>query len=407
MNMIFLAVLGLSLLGSFVACYFCSKTWHWAQVLLGETVFLLSLAFLILAGEVFRIQGVYGPKNVKNLAQIEKLEPLVNALQFGTEDQRIINTLENQDVPVRMAEGSLDEDGELDEAARMLSVRELDHRLGMVTRARGRMWRDASIASVNPDSLTLTVPAPDPHGIKTGAIIYAFEQGAPAALGQRGPIYIGEFRVTGSGPQQVQIQPASELDERQIQKLAKTQPPWILYENMPLDQYPDGQLQILAGTTPAELQKLIPQQSLEEYVRHGSPAEADDDEWHRVGYDEEGKVLDPSNWGAAVKFVYQRSLRDYNLLFQEYSKRYTQMEADYNALTADNKQLEKTLASAKKLQSAHEQRQQALNGDLAGVTRDRTAMEAHSTQVTTQLGNAQALLSDVVKQNAELAKSVD
>ncbi|QDU54486.1 hypothetical protein [Aeoliella mucimassa] len=402
MAIVFQLTLALLLLGSFVACYFCSKVWHWSQVLLAETVFLLGLAFLILAGEVFRIQQVYGKDNKQNLARIEQLEPVVDGLQFGTNNLRVINSLEADEVPVRMMEGSSE-----DEPGRMLSVRDLDHELGMVTRARGRMWRDASIAGINNGTIALTVPAPDPHGIKAGAILYVFEQGQPAPLNQRGPSYIGEFRVSDVAGQQVQLQPAGEFDERSVQRLSTTQSPWILYENMPLDQYPDGQMEILTDVSAEQLKQLIPPQSVEEYLRQGGPTQPGDDDWNKVGYDQEGNYVPRDAWNGSTQFKYRRSLRDYNLLFQEASKRYTQMEADFNALTADNKKLETALASAKKVQAAHEAEQQKLRTDLAGVTRDREAIEAHRSQVETQLSNAQGLLEEAIQQNTELAKSMN
>ncbi len=402
MSLIFQIVLGLLLLGSFLACFFSSKYWHWAHVLLTETVFLLALAFLILAGEVFRIQNIYGQKYQQNTQQIERLEPQVAALKFGTEDAGMISQFENSEIPVRTTGDSEDEPG------RLLSVRDLDHELGMVTRIRGRAWRHVETAALDPQSLTVTlrIPAPDPHGIEQDSILYAFEQDDAGSPSERGRQYIGEFRVVNTGPQQIQIQPASRFDERSIARLQSTSSPWILYENMPVDEHPDGRLEIFAGKSADELKQMLPAESVEEYVRHGGPTMPEDDQWHKTGYDADGNLVKPDDWNATTQFKYRRSLRDYNLIFQDLSKRYTQMQADVNALVEDNQQLKKALASVRKLQQMHEAEQGKLKNDLAGVTRDRQAIEAHQSQVETQLSNARALLGDLVRDNAAMGQSL-
>ena len=403
MQMVFPIILGLLLLGSFIACYFSSKYWHWAHVLLTETVFLLGLAFLILAGEVVRIQKFYGAQNQANLKQIERLEPQVLALKFGTEDGGVISQLENAEIPVQTTG-----DGE-DEPSRMLSVGDLEHQLGMVNRLRGRAWRDVELGQiVDPEKLiiSLRVPAPNPHGIDQDLIVYVFEQGDAGPASERGKQYIGEFRVVNVADDQIQLQPASRFDQRSRDRLGQTQAPWILYENMPIDEHPDGRLEIFTGTTPEELQRMLPAESIEEYVRHGGPAQPGDDEWHRTGYDENGALVKPDDWNASTQFKYRRALRDYNSIFQELAKRFTQMQADIAKLTQGNQQLAGTLASAKKLQQMGEAYQAKLQNDLAGATRDRQAIDAHKNQVETQLANARALLDDLVNQNAAMGNSM-
>ncbi|WP_425396537.1 hypothetical protein [Aeoliella sp.] len=401
--MIALLLLGLLLVLSFVACFFCSKYWHWSHVLLTETVFLLSLAFFILASEVFRIQNLYGEQNQKNIKQIADLKPQVDALKFGTEDQMIIGRLEGAEVPVQMAETDSE-----DEVARMLSFNDLSHELGMVSRARGRAWRDVEPVSLDDTTFTATlnIPAPTPHGIAANTILYVFEQGEAQPLNQPGPRYIGDFKVVNANEQQIQVQPSSQFDEAALQRLQGTRGPWIMYENMPVDQHPDGILEILAGEPEDRLRQLIPAESADEYVRHGTPAQPGDDDWHKTGYNNDGELVPRDLWDASTQFMYRRMLRDYNLLFQEYSKQFTQMEADMNALVEDNKLLTQALASAKQVQTMHEAEQAKLKQDVQGTARDRQAIEAHQAQVDTQLSNAQALLSDLIKQNGELAREM-
>lgn len=396
-------VLALLLLTSFVACFFASKYWHWAQVLLVEVIFLAGLSYFLIAGEVFRIQNIYGEASQKNLAKIEQLEPQVEALKEGTTSSRVISQLEAAEVKVAMEPA----DEEAGEPARMMGLREIDHKLGMVTRTRGRVWRDAQF--IGGDQATLTVNLgiefPDPHGIEKDAIIYAFEQGTAAPAGEQGPQYLGEFRVVDVGPQQISVQPAVEFDERAVARLQNAnQRPWIIYENMPADQHPNGRLEVFAGATPEQLRQLLPPESVEEYIRHGTEWKPDDGEWVKAGFDPQGNLVSEDKWDNDTEYRYRRRLRDYNLIFQELTKRYNQMQADHNALTADNQQLQETLASAKKLQAAREAEQAQLRFDLEGATRDRKAIEAHLAQVELQLANAQALLEETKKQNAGLAE---
>src|SRR5690606_33659105 len=129
----------------------------------------------------------------------------------------------------------------------------------------------------------------------------------------------------------------------------------------------DGLLEIFAGATPEELREMLPPESVEDYIRHGSPRQPDDDEWHIEGYDDSGTLVTPDNWDNNTIFRYRRQLRDYNYLFQELDKRVVAYQADKRALLEDNKQLLQSLASAKQVQAAYEERKRKLTADLDGV----------------------------------------
>ena len=47
-------------IGTFVAAYFASRTWHWANVTLMVLVFLSTILYIVLEAEVVRIRAVYG-----------------------------------------------------------------------------------------------------------------------------------------------------------------------------------------------------------------------------------------------------------------------------------------------------------------------------------------------------------
>ena len=402
--MVIQLVLALLIVTSFVACYFTSKSWHWAQVLLVEVLFLTGLGYFILAGEVLRVKAIYGAKEQQLAKQIDRIAPQVEALTTGTRDPGVIAQLEAEDL--RLA---FDPNVEEGEPQKMLSRPTIDHQLGLVTRTRGHVWRDVFDAGFDQATLTvsLKIEKPNPHGIEVDAILYAFEQGPAASLGRAGASYIGEFRVLSVTAQQVQIQPTTDFDARSINRLAKTTFPWVLYENLPIDQHPDGLLGLFAGATEKELRKMLPPRSVEEYIRHGSPARPDDDEWHRTGYDENGQVVGVDDWDATTQFKYRRMLRDYNVIFQELFKRFTELKADRLALVEDNKILQESLVSARELEKMRKDDQRQLKADLEGFEKDRRAIETHLAQVETQLANAVTLLKATRIKNAQLAKILE
>jgi hypothetical protein len=90
--------------------------------------------------------------------QLDESLPLLEALQRGTRDEGVIARLEAREVPVvfdDVIEG------------RMSSTYELVRELAMITRTRGRVWRDVRTQNLDPATMTVTlgVPFPKPHGM--------------------------------------------------------------------------------------------------------------------------------------------------------------------------------------------------------------------------------------------------
>jgi hypothetical protein len=394
-----LILLAVLLITSFVACYFSAKYWHWSHVLLVEMLFLSAVGYFLCAAEYTRIRQVYGKQLADAQKELDNTLPLLQALQRGTRDEAIIARLEGMEVPIVRDEAI---------EGRMVSSSEIERELAMVTRTRGRVWRDVQTTRLDPATMTitLTIAFPKPHGIEKDSIVYAFEQGPAPEVGQTGPQYIGEMRVLSVTGEQIAVTPTASLDERAATRLANTRAPWILYEIMPVDQHPNGILELFAGATEDQLRKWVPAASVEEYIRHGSARQADDDEFHISGHDATGKLIPPDKWDNNTVFRYRRQLRDYNYLFDELDKRLVELTADRNALTEDNRQLQQSDRSAQQVQAAYRAMQGKLKSDLQGVTRDRQAIEAHLNQVQTQLGNARQLLSATRADNVEMAESL-
>src|SRR5690606_27315108 len=145
-----------------------------------------------------------------------------------------------------------------------------------------------------------------------------------------------------------------------------------------------------------------PQGSVEEYLRQGSPAGPDDDEWHRAWFDEQGNPLGPEDRDKAAKVLYDRRLRDYATEFEELARERVVLMADIAGVTKDNERLKLALESAKKLEAFRTEEINKLNIDLAGIKKERQIIEDHLATIERQLANARKLLADALARNEQL-----
>jgi hypothetical protein len=167
---------------------------------------------------------------------------------------------------------------------------------------------------------------------------------------------------------------------------------------MPVDE-----VELFAGKNADELKKLLPEASVEEYIRQGTPAGPDDDEWHVVGFDAEGNQLGPNDIGKAVKKTYQRRLRDYATEFSELNRHRVMLLASVAAVTEDNARLKAALASAEKLGAFRDEEIRKLTIDLAGLKKEREIIEQHLATVEQQLATTRKLLDEAIAENRRLA----
>lgn len=379
----------LLVLASLVVAYFSAKTWHWGHVLLVLGVFLSAVAYLFLAAETLRINAVWRSQANRSEAELADVKSRIAALERGTDDRRLISALAADGVPVP------------EDADEIPSLGDLDHQLHLETRIRGQVWRDVMPAGFDAETATLraTVESPQPSGIEADTILFLFEQGEPALPDpSQGAQYLGEFRVTGVVQQEVTLEPMLPMDELEIQRLASSQGPWVLHETMPVDRY-----SLFTDRTEEQLRAWLPEESVTEYIRQGTEAGPDDDEWHRVGYDESGNQLGPDQLDEAVRVVYQRRLRDYSEEFQDLSNERVLLWADVAAVTKDNERLAEALASARELQAFREEELRKLRVDLAGVTKERKTIERHLADVQQQLTTAQRRLDKALASSSRLA----
>lgn len=384
-------------LASFVIAFFSARTWHWGHVIVVVGICLATFGFILLAAETLRINNVYRTAIARKTADLEKLTARNNALREGTNNANIIGELRNEQEPAVVIP---------ENAESVSSLDDLDHEILLATRLRGRVWRNVTPAGVDQAGAKVTIPAP--AGIdkeNKGTVVYLFEEGPaqlPAADGApQGKQYLGEFQVKNVSGQQATLVPVQPLDQFELQRLTASRGPWVIYETMPSDRPA-----IFAGMTEEQLKQKLPVQSVQEYIRHGKEATADDDETRKLGLDENGKPLPPEELANAAKVIYQRRLRDYAGEFDELARRRVAMDVATAEVKKDIERLAVALASAKELQAAREQEVKRLRTDLAGIQKERQAIEQHLAAIQKQLARGRELLDAALKQNAALARQL-
>ena len=360
-------VVAVALLTALVAVILSTKNWHWSQVVLMLFILLFGTVAMFLGAEVFRIH-----RNLR--AGIPGLEKkLASAEQEAA----------------RLLKGTDEEPG----------IHELEHQLKILARERGRVWRGVLPAGAvsNEGRVSAEIPNLQPHGLEKDTIVYAFEHGEPT----EGPQYLGEFQVVESNASGVVLDPVQLIDQRTGERLAASQGPWSLYETIPADRH-----SLYADYTDEQLQQMMPEQSVQEYIRHGAEANPDDDQWHVIGLDENDERVGPKEMDRAVKRLYDRPLRDYAFLFDDLAREKVVAVAARQAVIEDNAKLVAALASAEKLGQFREVEKIALASDLEGLKQDRAAVEAHLNLVERQLSNARRLVKELLADNSARARAL-
>jgi hypothetical protein len=382
-------------LAACVFAYFSARTWHWGYVIVVLGIFLSSVLFFILAAETLRINAVLRKRANDTQAKLDDVQDQNEALERGTTDATLVNQLRN--LEVRMKE----------DAETVPSLAQLDHELLLATRNRGRVWWNVTPTNVNQQTgaVQVGIARPQPAGIRPETVVVLFEEGEPQLPGQegapRGKQYLGEFRVTAADAQTASLEPVLPLDDFEKRRIAASQPPWIMYDTMPADRH-----QIFAGMSEDELKQKLPPQTVNEYIRHGKDAGPDDEAIRQAGFDETGKRLPPDQLAQAAKKLYQRRLRDYAVEFDELAQRKLGLLVDIDGIRKDNERLFAALEGAKKLQAFREDEARRLNTDLAGITKERQAVEQHLAQLRQRIDRGRKLLEETLRNNAARARQL-
>ena len=219
-----IAVVAILVLGALIIAYFSWQTWRIYQVILVVLIYFATLGFLYLAARTLKTH-----RNWQTLA--EKLEKEVASKQRENEV---------------LQRGDADQPG----------IAQLKRQLDELSRKRGRVWYGVTPAKVNDDgTASVSVPAPQPHLLAAKDVVFAFDEKSLKEGGR----YLGEFQVIKADDKSLEIAPNLSLTAEQIDRLKKSQGPWVLYAVMPMDD-PAA----LAGLNEQQLDEHLPKLSKEE-----------------------------------------------------------------------------------------------------------------------------------------------
>ncbi|TWT85427.1 hypothetical protein Pla123a_02340 [Posidoniimonas polymericola] len=389
--MIGLIVVVVVLIASIALAILASKVWHWAHVLVVVGLVFSTVGFSNLGYRVLSVRAKYQKTETDALASLEEVESRIEAINRGTENGGMV---------ARLAEPlGLDENAE-----EIKSIGDLEHQLRMVNRVRGRLWDNVRpLGAPDQQSFTVNVAVSDdapPLNITQGAILYAFEQGDPS----QGAAYIGEFRVVQASPRQLRLEPVLQMHPDDLDRYfdsAADGRPWTLHESMPVDTH-----KMFAGMSEQQLRAILPEGSVEEYLRHGGPVQPDDPPRRVMGIDQDGNLVGPESIDSAQQKIYYRELRDYAFEFQEQAKRQRELRSEGLSLQSNLQQTLAALEGAKKLGEFRQEEQRKLKHDLAGVQRDLKAITDHLAAVEGQVNRAKDLLTQTLAANLRTAQQL-
>jgi len=303
--------------------------------------------------------------------------------------------------------------------------------LNRVLNQRGRVWDNLTALTLTEQTgeFSATNGQPDRQGLGVKLLVYVFDR--EKQEGEKGPRYLGylgEFVVAsvvdqkkaapGAGGKDekevlVQLKPSRELTPGELEQLKKSfeqnrenKRRWVLYERMPWDTH-----ELFARVNEADKRKLLPNETVEEYVHDGQRATWEDvKEWKVPGtvvndqgrplLDKEGKKI------AGVRGIYRRPLRDYKALFDWYDTQRTVLYDLIATSQRNGKLAQKAQQEAEAERDACRQETVALTGDLAERVKERNAVRAHWRAVEAQAKLFAGEVARLMKANQALARQI-
>ena len=368
--------LAVALILSFFASFLSAKTWKVGQIVLVFFIFLASGAFMFMTAAALKIQQSHGERANNLLAQIDMEQKTQRVLLEGRDalgvDEAILANLEK------------------DNEAYVEGLRNLEVELHNALIGRGRVWSNVVGGAPGADgTVSITVESPTPHAMNAKSVVYVFEEGSL----EEGAHYLGEFAVTGTGEGAATLTPAITFSPAAMDRLNNSNSTWIIYEKMPADTH-----DLFAELDENELRALLPERSVDEYLKDGKAASPDDPE---------SRVVSRKIDGEAQSF-YQRRLRDYETHFHELQLQFFVLQNLVEQKERDNALLEQTVAKTNSDIQAREVEVENLKSDLAHVNKDVQVISKHSERVSAVAErlktSAKTLLAQVQRDGVELGK---
>ena len=350
----------------------------WNKVLLG-LIFIAALAFVYLSARTLRTHEYWRELAERHEVRIAALEAENTTMVSGKEDER---------------SGELVQKG----------IVQLKGELEKLLIDRGRVWFNCAPqgADAQTGQVRVATDLPDPHGIEESAVLYVFEEADVEQEGQ----YIGQFKVTAVAEKQVSLEPMLAMTSQQLQRLTRSRGPWVLYDVMPVDNH-----YLFAELTDEEKRAILPEGSVEEYIKNGEPATWEKlEEWGLEGFvvDEDGVPLidDQGRKMLGVEGTYRRQLRDYRTVLEIYHRQRTELTDLREAAERDLQYISTALEDAKRQVAFRQQEVAALKADLAKYRAERDAVVAHHQAVEKKIGELQRGIELVMADNRAKAAQI-
>ena len=289
-TLLILAVLGTILF--LVALVMSYKSWRWHTMLLVGLVFVAGAVATWLSVETLKVhqswRGILFLDDLGNPA-----DPKLS-IQFGGPTGLIEKTEKLREENYELEFGKETDRGEIIAPG----IVQLQSQLASILVDRGRLWNGAQPLSLSAeDVLVVEVPQTETYRIEKNIPLYIFGEKTPLEGGK----YLGMFRVeevignatdeegdaTPGGKVQVTLRPGWPISEEERNRLSASvdnKDLWRLYDKTPVDRH-----QVFSGLKSsdmkieedefnrldmeARLRKLLPPQSVQEYIDDYQPAQ--------------------------------------------------------------------------------------------------------------------------------------
>ncbi len=312
----------------------------WNKVFVG-LIIVVSLLFFYFSAQVLKIHEYWRSWANKHEKRIERREDEVVSLRYGVKDD-----------------------------AAQPGLLKMQSAVYKALIGRGRVWYNCKpqMADAKIGAVRVTTDFPDPHGITDKTILAVFDENEPQAGGR----YIGQFMVkqVDEKNKQVGLLPSRTLRPETLRRLIASSGPWTLCEIMPADDH-----DIFAEMTPQDLEQIIPQATLDEYLKDG-------------------------------KDDYQRKLRDYQFLFDSFDRQRSMLIESRNTSAANKGLMDAAVADAKVQVQFRQAEIAALRKELAEMTRQRDIVLAHQKSLEAEVADRTEKIERLTKTNRGLAAQI-
>lgn len=290
-----IALIAFFVIAVFLAGYLLWKSadsWRWFHITASAITLILAIAVLFPTAVVLRSRSAWHKVKEDLEVRVARIEAEQKTLKFG------------DPLDPAAGQGVLDLQSQLKRYAleagrRWPNLTMQANAGGSITLAKVEIQPElppgvapdaADPAAADAGAAAPAAPAAPQPMIPQGLVVYGFAESAEPGVALPVPtFFLGEFRVTASGPDQVTLTPANRLEGPQQQAIASGQArTWTLYELLPLDSHEPF---IAPGSEPADdavfgrvddalvkrlLSQGVSQETLDKYLRDGARAKPDD-----------------------------------------------------------------------------------------------------------------------------------